>query len=268
MQVNDDHAFDRKTLQFRDGEPTSAERPQSPRSASRSTPRDASFLPACSRRARPRRSWQRNSAGMRRGAHRRRRHFINSSCMWSARTARSGESYPLPGEASADLPNFLNSLGVPDGHYSIYALAISRGWSSTATCAGRIVDPTDESQGGFDMPRGNVTGVAPIHPSQVIAQSRVAMPQMNAGRDMVLVAGEPASPELGHNQIDTEHFEMIADPAEVEGTPATSVPEKDEPGSNFAMPMVGGAIVVCTAATAVYATASHHSNPAETSPVL
>jgi hypothetical protein len=116
--VADNVTFVRQTLQFREGEPVFAERPEF-------TARPQVAPPEHNIAVRPQEGGatsQMVSADLGRGV----THAAQSAPALHLFVLRvvgpdgaESESYPLPGEALADLPNFLASLGVPDGHYRV-----------------------------------------------------------------------------------------------------------------------------------------------------
>jgi hypothetical protein len=190
-------------------------------------------------------------------------------------------SYPLPAEALADLPEFLTTLGVPDGHYRVYLVTgdLERLVIDGHLRAGRIVDPNDESQSGFDFPHGNVAK-ALIEPSHIAAANSTAISQI-AGHHVISAMVELMNTENAHNEGDGDHAalastvqdispDLIAEPApaaaaEPTGTAGTDQFESDETRQSLAMPIIGGAIVVSAAATAMVMTSSHRSNPEQLS---
>ncbi|MEX2142796.1 MAG: hypothetical protein WD894_26305 [Pirellulales bacterium] len=62
--------------------------------------------------------------------------------------------YALPADALENLPAFLTTLGVPDGHYRIYLVTgeLDRLIIDAHLRGGRMIDPRDESQPTIDRP--------------------------------------------------------------------------------------------------------------------
>jgi hypothetical protein len=75
-------------------------------------------------------------------------------------------NYSLPAGAIQNLPAFLTALGVPDGHYRVYLITgdVERLVLDGHLRAGRIVDPSDESQPSFDQPAESDSPVATATP--------------------------------------------------------------------------------------------------------
>jgi hypothetical protein len=180
----------------------------------------------------------------------------------------------LPGEALADLPNFLASLGVPDGHYRVYLITgeLERLVVDGHLRAGRLVDPTDEKQSGFDSPTVAVAahGAAPPRDG-VVYESAERASQAIASRSITAVS-EPANESSGQNsalrppspaaEADVPDPNQIAvptpaDPADVSAP--TSERKTDEYDPNLTLPAIGGAIVVCAALTILHTTVSRQT---------
>jgi hypothetical protein len=167
------------------------------------------------------------------------------------------ESYPLPGEALADLPAFLTNLGVPDGHYRVYLIAgdLERLVIDGHLRAGRIVDPNDGSPGPIDFTRGDVAGQFAADPGVGIDNVATAF---KATVDHATIA---AASQNECDQTDQVGVDLVpAATSEIAAISATTDHENNEHNTTLAMPMIGGAIAVGASATILCTTASHRSD--------
>jgi hypothetical protein len=136
--------------------------------------------------------------------------------------------YVLPGDALENLPAFLSTLGVPDGHYRIYLVTgeLERLVIDAHLRGGRMIDPRDESQPTIDRPPA----------SDEAAQLAGA----NTTSDE-LVEGSPNS-----------DVELVAVPVNADAESDAGQELPDDHGNRL-LPLWGGTIVV-GAATAGLAT--------------
>jgi hypothetical protein len=225
VQVSDNRSFARQTLQFREGEPISAERPEF---AAR--PEETPPERTISARAQVGGTTsQIVSADLGRAL----THGTQAAPALHQFVLRvvspdgeESENYPLPGEALANLPAYLTSLGVPDGHYRVYLVTgeLERLVIDGHLRAGRIVDPTNEWQGGFDF-----ASHVPANISEIAAPDPAAVPIPNGAPEVPI----SITPVLNQN---------------------------GEQSADVAMPIADGAIIISAASTILSTTVSHQDD--------
>jgi hypothetical protein len=260
VQVADNMSIARQTLQFREAEPVAAERPEFP-APPQETPPDRTVTTRVQTSGA---TAQLVSADLGRVA----THggqAVPALHQFVLRVVgpdgQESESYPLPGDALADLPSFLNGLGVPDGHYRVYLITgeLERLVIDGHLRAGRIVDPTDETQSGFDSPQGAVAahGAAAAHDGMVRDSAALASKSI-VGRG-ITAASEPAIETSAEDSAKADAQDQVIDPLAADAaevTSSTSERQTDEDQSNLATPAIAGAIVVCAASTILHTTVS------------
>ena len=274
VQVSDNKANVRSTLQFREGERVAAERPEfAP--PSQVTPPERTIE---SRSQTSGTTAQIASADLGRalthgapaapGLHQFVLRVVGPD-------GEESDSYPIPADALADLPGFLTSLGVPDGHYRVYLITgeLERLVVDGHLRAGHIVDPTDETQNGYDFPRGDVAAQQPSNPRGGTATDQKAMvSQTIADLNVASAALEAENTHSGHNAADLLPQSTAAvaanDSADVATAAATemasscstSLHENDEQDSYLTMPVIGGAVLIGATSTIVCTAASSRIN--------
>jgi hypothetical protein len=263
VRVADNQAFERQTLQFREGEPVAAERTEFSARPQEAPPEQNIAVRPQERGA----TSQIVSADLGRSV----THAAQSAPALHLFVLRvvgpdgvESESYPLPGEALADLPNFLASQGVPDGHYRVYLITgeLERLVVDGHLRAGRLVDPTDEIQSGFESPTVAVAAHAAAPPRDgVVSESAELASLAIASRSMTAVS-EPEKESSPAADADVPVPNQIAVPTPADSadlSALTSGQQTDEYGFNLALPAIGGAIVVCAASTILHTTVSRQS---------
>ena len=269
--VADNHTFARQTLQFREVEPVFAERPEFTAHSQEAPPEQNVAV-------RPQEDGATSqivSADLGRGV----THSAQSAPALHLFVLRvvgpdgvESESYPLPAEAMADLPNFLTTLGVPDGHYRVYLITgeLERLVVDGHLRAGRIVDPSDGTRSGFDSSQGALAahGAAPPRDGAVSDTARLnSQPAVSRGMN---AGSEPAneSSAAGADQpssmsadADVQNQVIVPLPADAAQVTATESERRaDAHDANVVLPVIGGAIVVFAASTILHTTSRQTAN--------
>ncbi len=157
--------------------------------------------------------------------------------------------YVLPAEALDNLPAFLSTLGVPDGHYRIYLVTgdLERLMIDAHLRAGRMFDPRDGSQPTFDQPPVSLAEAASGRTTPSLAASQAAI----VATTTALAA--PSATSAADEQPAEDPFDSQMATSD-EGHAA------DEQGDSL-LPQFGPALAV--GATAVIVAAGRSSKPSQ-----